>query len=347
MRANFEKKRQEYPPRVIAWWKETMRDRIDATKALIDFRGVRGDLHTHSNHSDGAGTVADLAFYKEASGLDFLFVTDHLGITQKRDCLRFENVWWGQEPGTQHHHLGVLGLERKFEPVRDLVTDVERVTAKGGLPYIPHPTGWFPTQRYSAEQIEALDLLGDTFVMEIINGANQIFDCYDITDEMSIELWDRHLSAGKRVTALGNTDAHLPHAIGDVWTAVFPEEFSAGGVIDAVRQGRAFVSDGPLVDLTVQADGGAIAQMGQTLHTGTRPLNVRMLAADSIGLREVRLIRDGEVIDSWQPGSEPVFSRVIADTASDQVRYYRMECFGLDNRRAYTNAVYIRPEHSH
>ncbi len=318
-----------------------MRDRIDATKALIDFRGVRGDMHMHSNYSDGSGTVEELAFYKESSGLDFIFVTDHGGIEQKRECVNFESVWWGQEPGSQYHHMGILGLGRNFAPSMDLVADFSEVLDGGGLPYIPHPTGWFPSTRYTEEQIAALDLLGDSFAMEIINGANQIFDCYDVTDEMSVALWDKLLSAGKFVTALGNTDAHLPHAIGDVWTAVFPDEFTDDGVIDAVRNGRTFVSDAPLVDLSVQADGGAIVGMGGVLRTETRPLNVRALAADSAGLRDVQLIGNGRVLKKWRPDGEAVVSDVFVDSSAEST-YYRLECLGLDGRRAYTNPVYIR-----
>ena len=49
---------------------------------------------------------------------------------------------------------------------------------------------------------EALNLLGEEFAIEIINGANQVFDCFDITDEMAIKLWDKHLCRGKKVSLI-------------------------------------------------------------------------------------------------------------------------------------------------
>jgi selenide,water dikinase len=61
-------------------------------------------------------------------------------------------------------------------PGPDLAADYRRVIELGGFPFIPHPTGWFPTTRYTAEQIEALALLGDDFTIEVLNGANNIFD---------------------------------------------------------------------------------------------------------------------------------------------------------------------------
>ena len=325
-----------------------MRERFAETKALVGFRGFRGDMHLHTNHSDGSGTVAELVEYRDAGGLDFIFVTDHWGLTQKRECMRHENVWWGQEPGTQHHHLGCLGIDRKFTPQNDLAADYQAIIDRGGVPFIPHPTGWFPSTRYTDEQKQSLDLLGDCFTMEIINGANQLFDCWDVTDAMSVELWDEHLKRGKRINALGNTDAHLPHAVGDVWTGVMSDELSMEGVLDAVRVGNVFVSDGPIVDITVEVDGTHIAGMGQTLCTTKRPLTVRVLAADSVGLQEVRLLRDGAVIREWRANNgfrlgDQALSTSLADNEADSTtRYYRLECRATDGRRAFTNPVYIR-----
>ena len=346
-RARLETKRVEYPQRVLTWWKESMRDRIEATKALIRFQGVRGDFHSHSTHSDGIGTVAEMAAMREASGMDFLFVTDHWGLTQKPECQEQENVWWGQEPGTQYHHLGTLGLAERFVPEGDLVADVQRVKDLGGIPFIPHPAGWYPTVRYTDEQKEALNLLGDSFIIEIINGANQVFNAYDVTDEMSIELWDKHLCMGKKVTAMGNSDAHLPQGIGDIWTGVMTEEFSMEGVLDAVRKGHTFVSDAPVVDLTLQEDGGPISGMGDTLASPKGPVTVRVLAADSAGLSVVKLIRDGEVIHTWHPQGQQVLSTCVVDddpvgNGTQETSYYRMECLASDSRRAYTNPVYIQ-----
>ena len=262
-------RREEYPQRVIQWWKDTMRQRIERSAELMEKapRAFRGDLHVHSTYSDGVGTVDEIKAYGDSAGLDFIFITDHGGINQKRSCVKYSNVWWGQEPGTQYHHLGILGLDRKYTPKRDLVYDYNRIKALGGFPFIPHPTGWFPTTRYSEDQKQALEWLGDEFAIEVINGANQIFDCFDVTDAMTLELWDQHLCQGKRVTGLGCTDAHLPQAMGDVWTGVFCDALQRDAVIEAVRQGHCFTSDAPLVWLGVNG-----CMMGDTVRS--RPAEI-------------------------------------------------------------------------
>ncbi len=343
LRKHLKKKRVEYPAGLFRLWKDTVRQRLDTTRELVEFRGVLGDFHSHTVHSDGIGTVGDMEEMMRLSGLDFIFITDHMGITQKRDCVRYENVWWGQEPGTQYHHLGILGLEKGYHVTGDLLSDWNYVIEHGGLPFIPHPSGWFPTKQYTDEQKAALGLLGNEFTIEVVNGANQVFDAFDTYDAQTIELWDEHLKRGARVTAMGNSDAHLPEGVGSIWTGVYYEEFSREGIIDAARHGRTFASDGPIVDLALQADGGPVRGVGETLVTDDRAVTVRVLAADSLGLRDVNLIRDGEVMKRWRPDGAQVVSQAIADAEPTIPGYYRLECFAQDGRRAYTTPVYLRP----
>ena len=111
-------RRATYPDRVIGFWKEAMRDRIDATRKLASFKVSRGDCHHHTTYSDGVGSVAETASWVKLAGLDFQFITDHGTVRQKVECVYYENLWWGQEPGTEHHHLGILGLDRKYTQTR-------------------------------------------------------------------------------------------------------------------------------------------------------------------------------------------------------------------------------------
>src|SRR5437867_67863 len=55
------------------------RDVADPTRAPGWYRG---DLHSHSVHSDGSNTVAEMAEAASAIGLDFLAPTDHNTISQ-------------------------------------------------------------------------------------------------------------------------------------------------------------------------------------------------------------------------------------------------------------------------
>ncbi|MFQ6043577.1 MAG: CehA/McbA family metallohydrolase [Candidatus Poribacteria bacterium] len=330
-------RRDTYTTRVFMLWKDVMRERVEQTSKIVSFNFYRGDLHYHSTYSDGVATVQETKEWVDRAGLDFFFVTDHGTVNQKRICQKYENLWWGQEPGTQYHHLGILGLDRKYTPKRDLAYDYHKVKEFGAYPFIPHPAGWFPTTRYSDEQKDALNLLGDEFAIEIINGANQVFDCFDITDEMSIELWDKHLCRGKRVTGLGNTDAHLPQAIGDVWTAVFCEPLTKENVIDALWKGHCFASDAPLVNIALNG-----AQMGDVVYLPAgASAALHYECADSRGLEEIRIIKDGECIENISPSGDVKAEDTIDIQFDGSKSYCRLECFALDQRRAYSNPIYI------
>jgi len=332
-------KRATYPDRVIGFWKEAMRARIEATRALAGFQVSRGDCHYHSTFSDGIGTIAETAAWKEKAGLDFLFVTDHGTVRQKGPCSKYPGLWWGQEPGTEHHHLGILGLDRRYTPKRRLSYDYHRVIELGGFPFIPHPAGWFPVTRYTDEQLAALETLGDDFTIEVINGANNIFDCWDVTDAISVALWDRHLTQGKTVRGMGNTDAHLYQAIGDVWNGVLIEHPTRERVLAELWAGHFFASDAPFVHLRCGR-----ALMGDTVRK-RKPgrVQVRYECVDSLGLRLVRLVSGGQVVEEIRPQEARVVKGTCGLEYPGKATYVRLECFASDNRRAYSNPIYLRP----
>ncbi len=332
------RKRAAYPDQVIGFWKDAMRDRIDATRKLASFKVRRGDCHSHSTYSDGIGTVPEIASWVDRAGLDFFFLTDHHTVRQKTECVKYRNMWWGQEPGTQYHHLGILGLDRKYTVKQDLVKDYQAVIARGGFPFIPHPNGWFPRRRYTKQQVDSLNLLGDDFTMELINGANNIFDCFDITDRWSVELWDRFLCQGKVVRGMGNTDAHLPQAIGDVWNGVSVDRLTKKNVLDAFWAGHFFASDAPFINLRCGR-----SQMGDTVRKRKgSSVEVRFECVDSMGLQHVRIVADGKVVKEIWPKDEQVVKGTHRLRFRSGTSYIRVECFARDNRKAFANPSYIR-----
>ncbi len=314
--------------------------RTEQSRALFPRKFYRGDCHAHSQHSDGIGTVAEMAAMAKAAGLDFQFMTDHWGLTQARECRR-HGLWVGQEPVAHLHHLGILGLTKVFVPGPDLARDVRAVTRQGGTPFIPHPTGWWPSRVYEPEAIQALNALPDPFLMEIVNGANNIVSAFDYTDAAAIALWDALLASGRRVHAMGNTDAHSPHGLGTVWNGVFAPRCEEAAIVRALRGGRCFVSEAPLLDMSVGAAG-----MGQRIGRRAAGAPLRIVAADARGLMRVRLIGDGKVLRAWHPDGKPVVNLTLPLPA-DLRTYVRAEAVSMDGKRGYTNPVYLALPHRH
>lgn len=319
-------------------WYKLHAERIAASRKLLRFRFFRGDCHVHSNYSDGRSSISQIKEAAEAAGLDFVFVTDHGTIDQKYECRKFRRIWWGQEPGDGPHHLGILGTEKTFRPTGDFLKDFRSArTSPGALTFVPHPCGWFPTTRYTAEQINLLKKLAHPFHMEIVNGANQFFDCWDITDAQSVQLWDRLLTKGKIVYALGNSDAHMVHGIGSVWNGVLSERCNKQAILSSIRQGHCFVSDGPLINLTASR-----AEMGQTIRPRRgSTITFQVAAADSAGIYQVRLIKNGQIVKRVA-GRERRLVRIIhRERFVGRQFYLRAEISALDSRRAFSNPIFV------
>jgi hypothetical protein len=327
-------RRWGYPLDMTRWIHEDTARRVAASRKLFPWKFFRGDCHSHTQHSDGIGTVAETAAMVKAAGLDFQFVTDHWGITQAPEC-RKHGLWVGQEPLTQHHHLGILGLDHAYTPTQDLYFDTAEVQRRGGTFFIPHPAGWQPVMRYTEEQMRALETLSDPFLMEIVNGANNIVSAWDETDDKSIVLWDQLLALGKIVHAMGNTDAHAPHAIGMVWNGVFASRHDQKSILRALTEGRSFASDGPLVNLKLGR-----AEMGQQASAADRKRALQLTAVDSRGLACVAVVADAKELARWNLKKETKLQKSLRLPKSVR-RYVRIEARAVDGRRAYSNPIYL------
>lgn len=109
-------------------------------------RWLAGDLHTHTVHSDGILTVAELACLARSRGLDFLAVTDHNTISHHLDLAAAAAhagmlLVPGCELTTDRGHANCLGVERWVDFRLGADDWLAGVEAAGGLLSINHPVG--------------------------------------------------------------------------------------------------------------------------------------------------------------------------------------------------------------
>lgn len=331
---NTEKRRFEYPLAMCRFIAEDTARRVAKSREGFAWSFFRGDCHSHTQHSDGVGTVAETAAMAAAAGLDFQFVTDHWGVTQAPEC-REHGLWYGQEPTTRLHHLGILGLEYAFAPQQDFLADYAAAAQAGATVFVPHPTGWWPDRVYGTASTDLLEQLPSPFLMEICNGANNIVTAFDYTDDAALRVWDKLLCQGRQVHALGNTDAHAPHGIGMVWNGVFAERCEQGAILAELRQGHSFVSDAPLIHLALGE-----ARMGDRASAADRTGELAVTVADAGGLSSVPVIADGEEIFYQHFRTETAWEGRIAVPAG-ATKYVRAETRSRDGRRAYSNPIYF------
>ncbi len=104
-----------------------------------------GNLHIHSQYSDGAGSVAEIARSAKRAGLDFIILNDHAHMTQS---LHLEDegvydgvyVFMGLEIGLRYHHYLAYGLSEMVHGTGLGPQEViDAVNRKGGFGFLAHP----------------------------------------------------------------------------------------------------------------------------------------------------------------------------------------------------------------
>ncbi|MGW2339685.1 CehA/McbA family metallohydrolase [Streptomyces sp. NPDC001661] len=227
---------------------------------------LRGELHSHSLHSDGSAELPALLDAARAAGLDFLAVSDHFTSSHWAELARLEEE--GAADGlillrsielTSHFgHANLHGLSRwpgtyVDADGWDFADAAREVHAQDGLVGVNHPFSGRQAWRRDDHTWDDVDLL------EIDNfgqGAN---------NDAAVGLWDRLLASGHRITGVAGTDCHHPqkpeHRLGQVTTVVRAER-SREGIIGALRNGEAYVSRGAGLRLSARTDAGECGMGG-------------------------------------------------------------------------------------
>ena len=240
----------------------------------------RGDLHSHTHHSDAVGSLSDLVAAARARGLDFVAVTDHntsshlphLAAAGGDELLLIP----GQEITTYYGHANAWGIQgwQEFRCRDDatMARIIDAVHAAGALFSVNHPKDNGPPWEYSPDLP---------------------FDCVEAWQSLwafnnyqSLDFWDSLLRRGRRVVAVGGSDKHVEpftgqlsfYDIGTPTTWVYAEELSTAGILAGIRAGHVFISaDPPGPELYLAADdaGDGLCEGMISISNFARPGSLR------------------------------------------------------------------------
>ena len=130
---------------------------------------VSGVVHVHTIHSDGGGSLEEVAAAAASAGLDYVIVTDHNNFRAKPFEGYIDGVLMvvGAEVSTNTGHVLGLGLSAPtFRFSGDARETLEDVADLGGVAFVAHPTspregfGWGEWQLPGSWGVEVLN--GDT-----------------------------------------------------------------------------------------------------------------------------------------------------------------------------------------
>jgi hypothetical protein len=227
-------------------------------------RWYRGDLHSHTTHSDGDITVPERVRSAVARGLDFLAITDHNTVSHHAEMVDWPDELIpirGSEITTYHGHINVWGLGEAIDWRGDRRGGgaegiLEAAHRQGALASINHPSAfgdpWCVGCHWDFARVDYSRFDG----MEVWNGRWAI---PETDDEGALALWTDLLDAGFRLTAVSGSDSHSAEE--DAYLAlpstyVFADDASEEGILDGIRRGRVILSSGPWLSFRAVAAGG-------------------------------------------------------------------------------------------
>ena len=230
-------------------------------RVVFDGKGQfwRGNLHTHSNLSDGVLDPKEVCRRYKAEGYDFIALTDHfIGLYGYpiADTVPFRDPDFTTILGAELHsgamengelwHILAVGLPQDFAhanapgflPVEGQETGAEiaqRARDAGAFVAIAHP-------QWSGLTLADARTLTAAHAVEIYNHGCAV-GC-DRADGAAIA--DLLISEGRDVTLIATDDAHFsePDHFGG-WVMVRAEENTPEALLEALKQGDFYSSQGP------------------------------------------------------------------------------------------------------
>lgn len=349
------------------------------------------NLHMHTTYSDGTGSHADLADSALNAGLDAIIVTDHnilvKGVEKyyqeanKRLLLIVGEEVHDPTRNPQKSHLLVFGANREMATyATDPQKLVSMVKKAGGISFIAHPfeesLEMFHEDAITWEDWQVEGYNG----IELWNGLSELksvihskadalfyalFPQYIARgpQDQTLKKWDQLLIAGKRISAVGGSDAHaLKLHMGPLSRVIFPYGFHFSAInnhlhtpaplsgdiakdqsmiLNALASGHSFIG----YDLPAPTRGFRFTAQGKDKNAipgdeitlqGSVTFQIRLpMQADC------RLIHNGKVIKRWS-------DRQICAYIANQPGAYRVECYipylGQQRGWIFSNPIYVIPK---
>lgn len=293
----------------------------------------RGNLHCHSDRSDGLCAPEEVAAAYREAGYDFIALSDHFEeqygwrITDTRDLrasgfttLVGAELSSGPWRDGTTYWVSAVGLPPDFgaPPAVDPADVIRRARDAGAFVVLLHPRlNNLPVE--AADRLPAFDAID---AVEIYNH-NNFGSAPDRAD--GAYMVDGLLERGRRILINAGDDAHFAFP-GDRfggWIEVWAETLDPSALLASLKSGSYYSTQGPRIE-RLELD-------GDRLHVSTSP-------AHAIAL--------GGAGDRWLDGSSVLnqhgglVSAATFDLAAFRGSYCRVTVVDADGRRAWSNPIW-------
>lgn len=287
---------------------------------VVDTAGLASiDSHMHTQISDGGMLIPERLRSVVGEGIDVAVAADHnyvvdyrpdlerLGlasdlavisgteVTAKTGSIHYNTFPNAIRPGELRN--GVINIEDETPAT---LFALSRAKNPGTLIHLNHPRyptlGYFLT--YNLDPDTAASAVApfsmDFDVMETMNGVR-----LEESNRKSIEDWFHILNRGYRIWAVGTSDAHGIDGGEPGYARTYVlyggpkgKDLDATALVRAIKEGRSFVSTGPIVSVQVNRRG----TLGDLVKAkgGRVKVDIRVSGAPWLDVSEVRLVVNGK-----------------------------------------------------
>ena len=228
----------------------------------------RGDLHCHTFHSDARGAPETLHRAAQQAGLDFLAVTDHNTITQRRYFHAASSADLifvrGMEITTATGHANVFGVDHWIDFRMTSPSDAHLLASlvheQGGLLSINHDKPPIPWD-YDMPAADCQEVWQSTWLDR---------------NWVSLARYQQRLASGMRLSAIGGSDFHQPAdlrpegplVLARPTTVLWLPELSEAAILAAMKAGRGYITEGPNgPHLEIRSGAAAMGDVATELST--------------------------------------------------------------------------------
>lgn len=307
-----------------------------------------GELHVHSQHSDGKNTVEEIAEVAKEEKLDFIALTDHntvsgfSSIPERGDLL----IIRGMELTTYYGHALALGLSSFIDwhskgRTRNINEIIDEVHGQKGLFAMAHPFSIGDpvcagcTWKLWDVDYRKIDL------MEVWAG------CWDerkIENSRSLRLWDKLLSQGFKVVGISGRDWHdvnEKRKKGIPRTFVHADSLSEDGILEGLRKGRVFVSSEPRVYFSAKCGNRKYECSDEMKIMEKKPINFQIQIENLKESSQLQITKNGFKFfnTSLAKGEN---QRISFSDLPKENSWYRCEIYTeRDELLCFTNPIFL------
>jgi len=274
---------------------------IDNPYKTGNFKLYKGQMHCHTENSDGKNSPEDVVKAYKDTGYNFVVITDHEYITPDPGVEGITFITGVEE--TVKRHITAYDLDVEC-PEKDIQTVLDFHKKNNKLTSIAHPI-W---RKHYIMYGDELNKYKDFNFIEVFNTG---------TGEYTENHWDYLLSKGRKIFALATDDCHDVKSrwFNKGWVMVRAVSNNKEDILNSLREGNFYASTGndlevSVKDNTIIADSSSpsnfdfIGNNGEILKNEGNVKHSEYNLTGKEGYVRVRSIKNPEGTEAF---SQPIF----------------------------------------